>query len=393
MNTPETDANILWLRRLIVVAFGLMLLRFLLPPNGFAATVLLFDYEVGLIRRGVMGSLGNLFWGETVSRAEVFALAAGISLFGLMSLLILIRRMFWSSQASLLLALIFVTSFAFGAIVGSTGYMDLVLVGLAALTLLSDPTRRWGLALRILVAGAGVFIHEIMLPTFAVLLSVELWLARQGRDRIWSFGPVAAASAGLLVLAIWGQPNAAEVNWFADHIAAKAEFSVTSADAADAPVDPAAMAVVGRSLGENLGLMESTRAKPAYRAWLIFDGAPPLALSFWFLWLNLKISAGQPPLDRLAILAAILAPLSLNIIAFDVVRFGALSCLVGFLLLGIQTRSEGKARTRLSGVLSWQMALCVVVLGQFFIVSQLSIGSAHTSALPWVFLMQLKWFG
>ena len=69
-----------WLIRLIWAVVFHAILRNLFPPNSFTATVLIFDYEHGLVRRGFWGEVLNLYWGDTVSKGEVFAASAALTL-------------------------------------------------------------------------------------------------------------------------------------------------------------------------------------------------------------------------------------------------------------------------------------------------------------------------
>lgn len=151
-----------WLLSLIFVALFFTLVRNLLPPNAFTATVLLFDYEFGLIRRGLVGEIANFFWGDTVSRTEVFQVALVLTLLGVAGSVALFFRRFPATQAGRLLLVLLLSSFAFNAIVASTGYIDLLLIALVCLALFANPARPLGVILRILACGVGMFAHEIM---------------------------------------------------------------------------------------------------------------------------------------------------------------------------------------------------------------------------------------
>ncbi|MEM6620417.1 MAG: hypothetical protein AAF631_14115, partial [Pseudomonadota bacterium] len=151
--TPEA---LRWMQRLVLLVFALALVRDLLPPNGFSGTVLLFDYEFGLVRRGLLGELANLYWGKTVTPGEVFAVSAAMSLLGLSALLVWLGRSLLASRETVLLALIFVTSFGFAAVVGTTGYMDMVLIALTLGAAATDPNRASGLVARVVVTVVGV---------------------------------------------------------------------------------------------------------------------------------------------------------------------------------------------------------------------------------------------
>ena len=392
-----TDAPVL--RRIVCLAFGLTLLQYLLPPNGFSVTVLLFDYDFGLIRRGLVGAVANFYWGDTVSRAEALTVSAIMSLFGLVSLLAycLIRA---ARQAEALIwVLLLVTSFAFAAMVGATGYMDMVLIGLVSLALLSDGARITGVVLRGGAAVLGVLSHEVMLAYFCVFLAVDIWLARAGAGVLTRLSlalvPLLAGLLAFGLVATKGQIAPDDLPAFKSYIAQKAEFSVTVTAGDDLntthDIDPEAVAIVDRSITDNLSVMADKRAEAGYKAWVIFDGLPLAAMMIWLMLINLRLRVGAHWFDQLLILGAILAPQSLNIIAFDVVRFGAVSCLVGFLLVLSQLRASPNSRDLLRDQLSWPVVLGVLVINQYFAVTQLSIGSAHRQSVPWVLLEQLNW--
>lgn len=374
-----TEAHLRPLQRLVILAFALMILRGLLPPNGFSATVLLFDYEFGLIRRGLMGSLANLYWGDEVTRGEVFAVSAVMSLFGLLALFVHVARVWLRDVAGALLALVLFTSFAFGAIVAAVGYMDLVIIGLVCLSLLTDPTRWAGAVARAAALVLGMAFHEVALGYVMVFLAAEIWVRGGGLAR--ALLPIIAGVAAFAVLSTAADLPAEDIPAFMAHIDAKAAFTP----------DPEATVVVERRLIDNLAVMAEKRTEAGYRAWVVFDGVPLLAMMLWCAWLVLRGIGPGDPVARVLALGAIAAPLSLNVIAFDVVRFGAMSVLCAMLLaVALWTRPE--ARARMQSALSLPMVLTVIVLNLMFAVTQIGEGEGHVWALPWVFLKQLSWF-
>lgn len=374
-----TEAHLRPLQRLVTVVFFLVLLRGLLPPNGFSATVLLFDYDFGLIRRGLMGALANFWWGSEVTRGEVYAVSAAISLFGLVVLFFLVARNWLGDVLGAMLALVFFTSPAFGAMVGATGYMDLVHFGLIGLAMMTDPRRWRGAFARALAIGLAVFFHEIALGYFSVFFVAETWLRGGGAAR--ALAPMAAALLAFAALQTWGDLPPEEVPAVLAHIEEKAAFTP----------DPEATVVIERRLLDNLAVMEAKRGEAGYRAWLVLDGIPLLALGLWVLWLLMRALPPEDRLGRLLAAGAMLAPWTINVIAFDVVRFGAVSVLCGLLLLAVTWERE-EVRARAARALGLPMLLAVIVIGQLFSVTQLGEGEGHLWALPWVLLEQLGWF-
>ncbi|WP_145991961.1 hypothetical protein [Neptunicoccus cionae] len=378
-----TDKPPLWIMRLIWVVVALALLRNLFPPNSFTATVLIFDYENGLVRRGFWGEVLNLFWGETVSKSEIFAASAVLTLVGLAALLAVFAKWSAVSFAVARWMLLFVCSFAFSALVASTGYIDLALIGVVSLVLFFDPRSTIGVFLRCLAVFAGMFMHEVMLPYFAVFLVYDIWLSRPtARHALIALGPLVVGFAALFILSVWGQLPQEEVADYIAHIEAKSEFSA----------EPEATVVMERTFSDNMVMMAEKRGMLDYRSWVLFDGLPLLVMSLWLIVINLRLlpeTAGA--LTRLLLAGAILAPLSLNIIAFDVVRFGAVSVLIGFLCVISLLRADPSAAGRLDRILGWPLLLIVLVLNLHVTVNQMNTGDRQDYGAPWAIIKQLDW--
>ena len=204
LNTPTGP----WLNRLILAAVFFALIRYILPPNGFSGTVLIFDYEFGLMRRGLLGEMANFYWGNSVSKHEVFAVAAAMNLFGVFCLYLVFSRLLSQTTATSLLQLIFFTSIAFAACVASTGYLDLLLISLVCLALMSSPETTFGLVARTAVCIIGPFLHEIMLPYFAIYLVFDIWVGCKRMPVvprvISALLPLLACSIVFVALALWG---------------------------------------------------------------------------------------------------------------------------------------------------------------------------------------------
>jgi hypothetical protein len=339
------------------------------------------------MRRGLIGELSNFYWGSEASPSEVLAVSAVMSLFGLLCLLVLVSRRLFQTQTTLWLALLLFGSFALKAIVGFTGYMDMMLIALTCLAALSDPNRWFGIVARMLAVFVGMFCHEIMLAYFAVFLCVDPWLRRGSRISIAEISlaslPLLTGIAGFAVLQMFGHVSAEDAPAIVEYVNQKAGFTA----------DGEATNVIGRSIGDNLALMTEKRAEMGYRSWVILDGIPLALMMLWVMWLNLKVmSARFNGLAQFIVFAAILSPQSLNLIAFDVVRFGAISVLVGFLTLMSILRTDEDAEVRLKHILTLPVFLVVLMLNQPFMGTQINTGWAHLYELPWVLLEQVKWF-
>ncbi len=386
MNSEMSQPAPKWLYRLALAALFFALIRNMLPPNAFSATVLLFDYDFGLIRRGVIGELANLFWGDTVSRNEIYQFSVLMTLFGIIPAALLFFRRLPSSLAGYLLLVLLFSSFAFATLISSTGYIDSILVGMVCLTLFSSAASLTGITLRVLVAVLGVFMHEAMLPYFAVFFAFDIWISRPAQKLPIRFAvailPLLGAITALLMLYKWGHLPEESYPAFVDYITAKAGFTP----------DPQAMMVIERTLGDNLTMMVEKRGMTDYRSWVLFDGIPLFAMTLWLIWLNLKLLGSEASLlTRFALVSAIIAPISLNIIAFDVVRFGAISVFVGFLCVISQMQTIPTSRDRLARIMTWPMFVIILLLNLNIAVNQLNSGDGHTYLFPWVLVKQLGW--
>ncbi|MCP5074948.1 MAG: hypothetical protein GY947_16865 [Rhodobacteraceae bacterium] len=383
---PEPVSN-QTLASVVSIAFVLALVLNVLPPNAFSSTVMLFDYEFGLMRRGLTGAIFNLFWGETVSKSEIFVASASMTFFGAVAVYLLARKWLFQSTKTLYLAIVLFASFAFAGILASTGYLDMMLIGLVGLAFLSDPTGSFGLGLRCLVCFGGLFVHEVMLPYFVVFLAFDVWLARRNggckAPYLSTLLVLACGFVAFAILVVWGEMPVDQVQNFRDFIQAKSEFNA----------DKDALDVLGKVLHDNLAMMEDKRSHTGYRAWVVFDGIPLFLMTLWVLWFNLRIAAENlDGITRFFLICAIVAPLSLNVIAFDVVRFGCISVLVGFFVIVSQIRANPETIGRINTVMTVPMLLMLLVVNLNTRVYQLNTGEGEVYGFPWIVLKQLEWF-
>ncbi len=380
----QQDRQFQLLRLAAGLSFLLALVNHLLPPKAFAATQLLFDYQFGLTRRGLAGEILNLFTGAQVSVAEIYAATAFISALGGIAFYMFMARLMPKRRSSYLILILALNSFAFSSFIGNTGYLDGVLLALTALALSSDAAGTRGLMIRLAVTVIGVMFHENMLPYFTVLLAFDLWLARRGAPfaLLIALSPVALGFVTVAVLAKVGAFTPQQAAAFAEYVQTKAAFGL-DANSTD---------VAGRSIGQNFALMAELRGTTKYWTWVLFDGLPLLAMAVWLIWLANRLLGGSDVKTRLLMIGAIIAPLSLNIIAFDVVRFGVASVLAGFVVIVLLIRHSPEAARRLEDVLTWPHFLVVLVLNVNIFTIEVNIGSGQASQFPWVLLTQLKWF-
>lgn len=389
----QDEGRLLRLTALVSVFF--LLVNHLARPKAFAATQLLFDYHDGLGRRGFAGAVLNLFALPEITTGEIRLALVGVTLAGLLAVLVFLYRAMArdnihavaqdsiqggaGGRAGMLLLILLINSHAMASFVGNVGYLDGLLVLFCVAALMTDATRIGGVLARLLAMGAGVLTHENMLPYFAMLLVFEMWLAgRRGA----AFLPLALGVALVAGLAVFTgrSPDAAQA--YGAWLQAKSAFLV----------DPEATVVAGRGLGENFALMADMRGTVQYKVWLIFDGLPLFGLSMWLIWVNLTM-LGQAALrgPGLLMALAVLAPLSLNVIAFDVVRFGVASVLVAALASAVIYSRHAGARARLDHALTWPLVLLVMVLVSNIFTTQVNMAAGHLAQFPWIMIEHFNW--
>ena len=372
------------LRVAAAASFFLAIINHLLPPKSFAATQLLFDYEFGFTRRGLFGSLLNFVVGPSVSMQEIYLTCAIITLAATLGFYFFLLRELSGSLSGLLLLILALNSFAFSSFTGNTGYLDGVLLTLVLIALLSDARSNTGLVVRIAVCFVGVLIHENMLPYFALLFGLEILLARDA-DKSAIRAAVLPPIAGIgtvVVLVLFGEMPADMIAGYVSHIEGKANFAF----------DPNSTDVAGRTLLENFALMQDMRGTTKYWAWVLFDGVPLFLMALFMIWLGQRMLGDQArAIAKISLVLAVLAPQSLNLIAFDVVRFGVVSVLCGFLCVAIILRHVDGAASRLQRGFGWPVFTLLLVLNANVFTIEVNAGSGHTSQFPWVLVQQLEW--
>ncbi len=371
-----------FLRLAAAASLLLALVNHLLPPKAFAATQLLFDYQFGLIRRGLAGEVLGLLTGPQVSITEVYLATASLSMFGALAFYLFLQRFMPDQVSGYLLLILALNSFAYASFIGNTGYLDAALLGLTLLALSVDGNR--GLVLRLLVVVVAMLLHENMLPYFALLIGFDTWLGfKDYKNRLLlALSPAVLGVVTLAVLIGFGGITADQATAFGDYLQSRAGFAL----------DPNSTIVAGRTIAGNLALMAELRGTTKYWAWVMFDGVPLLLMSVWLIWLcNRVLGDAVSRQTRAWLILAVLAPLSLNIVAFDVVRFGVASVLAGFIAIALILRHDKEAAARLTAALSWPHFLLVLVLNVNIFTIEVNIGAGHTSQFPWVLLTQLKW--
>jgi hypothetical protein len=379
------DQTRLFLTRAAVVSFLLTIFMHILPPLPFAQTQMLFDYSHGLVRRGLVGSILNGIFGHDVSLAESFLAAFLLNLLAAVTLFATAYALLHKTIAALMVLTLLACSYAFATFISNSGYLDTVLIILALFAILISSTGMIGFILGLLAVVLAVLTHENAVPYFTVLIGFSLWLSgdrtMSARSFLRAASPILAGVGTVIILALFGQMTPEISTSFAIYIEGLAQFNIDS-DATD---------IAGRSLSKNFAHMAEIRANGSYWIWLLFDGGLLAGMSAFLIWLNACILKGENKWTFLAMIGAIVAPLTLNIIAFDIARFGAISVINGFLCIGLILRYVNGASERLTQTLQWPIFVFVLVLNLQVATMQLNQGIGHTTRFPYVIKHQLDW--
>jgi len=337
------------------------LLKGLRLPNLWAATQAQFDYSDGFIRRGLFGEILGLLHVHHYVPFAVFSYGV------LLGLCLLLWRYAWRERSAAGLrgaaVTVFFSSFALSYLADLAGYLDIALA-LLTVGFLLTPNVRARMVLAPLVVVGGILIHEV----FAIVFFPVVWLrllldvpagqeAPERKRRMIYAGALlvfAVVTTGVVALAPAVPRGGAAL--LEQHVAQRVDF----------PVRQDVFAVLHRSARVNLAIMV-TYFYPRGRYWFRQLQA---ALVFWpsagfFLWLALRglergVAAARRKFLEPWVLTAALAPLLMNLVGWDVFRWGALMVLTAFLTLLMVEQAVGGAAVWPTGV-AWQRAAMVLI--------------------------------
>lgn len=378
------DRDPLWERILLLAAFFAVFLNSFTPPFAFPMTQMLFDYSEGWTRRGLFGEVLSWLTGDTVSRTEAIVAVSVITGAGALALVSYLWPRLRGSLAGTLAMLVFLCSFAFASFLGSPGYLDGIVLALVVLALWTLERGSWGMALAAALLSTSVLIHENALPYYALTLGYAVVLFRGQTGRAWLAG-IGLVGVGILtayLLFTLGQLDSDAATRLTQSIQDKAAF----------PTDPEALAIVGRSLVENLSYVADVRSRASYPIWLAFDGGLFAIMAGVMIWLNLTVMKGTSLTLRLWMVAAILAPKTLNLVAFDIARFGTASVFAGFLILALNLKYLPGAREQLSKSLTVPVVVLLLLFNLQSGNMQLNPTDRHFYKFPYAIKQSLEWW-
>lgn len=302
-------------------------------PNSWAATQAQFGYDHGFAKRALFGALLTRplhlwIYGR-------FAFVATALLLALMAALVLFTRRSGARDRVTpgAAAAVFFSSYTITFLAYMNGMFDIPEALLCLLLLcLRNPLVR--LIAGLPVVALALLTHEMFLLVYApvLLLSFVLNAATETESRrarlALLYGALLAIFAGIATLVIAKQPSftVAQVLAYQQEIQQRADF----------PLQTTFYLVLARSTADNLRLMATFVSKPSW--WTdILGGLVTVLPMMLFLLALVRRMLRQATLQGRrwvfpACLAASCAPLSMNLVGFDVGRWWALSGLTTFLV-------------------------------------------------------------
>jgi hypothetical protein len=324
-----------------VLLGAVSLLKGLRPPSTWGASQALFNYDHGVIKRGLFGAtLGRWFHLELYAR---FAVAS----FVLLALLVLLLGcLTWRSHALEVIGngepvAVFFASFAMTYLAHLIGYQDIVLGVIAVLLLLVRDVRlRFCAALSLCLCG--VLLHEMFLFTLlpVVLFSFVLDALRETQTRMrramWVMVLVLGAmSVGVVLkLALERPITPAQMQALYAEESARADF----------PPQTDVLAILTRSGADNVKLAVSVfHTVPSW--WIVIPQSllvftPTLILLLIPVTSGLRMQFRGTAL-RVAMISAglaVLCPLAMNLFGYDFPRWMVFVVLAAFLILLLLAR-------------------------------------------------------
>ncbi len=365
-------------RFIIVFVIGtLIIFSSLGSPNEWSLTHYLFSYDLGLVRRSLVGSLVTQTSGSFTA-SSIALLASTITIWAAFAFVIFCTRIFLAANLGIGLPLVATTSFALVAFVGSTGYLDGVTLLLALLGLCL-PVSGYGIAMRSVVLCAGALVHETMLPLFGMLFAADIWLGRKdllpARRAIAALAPVLLCSALVAGLFLNDKPF---------EMSAEIESSLQTRAVDFRIRDLAVEAVLDRTNGESETMSRRWHSvKYQYEMTRLF----PVVVSWTIVFLALLFHSGARLVksDRAALLFGAIAPFSLHLVAFDASRFLALGVMIAFLTLAVGLRRRADEFNSTSKVFSGEIIAVFMAVNIFIELVPLNVEAYRPSGLPvWV---------
>lgn len=331
-------------------------LRGIRMPGYWAATHLLFNYQFGFSKRGLMGSLiaclhSPFFYSYRFCLVESAVFLAA----DLVLLVMLIKRLIAAGAHSVVL--VYASSAAIVFLAHTIGYFEEItlLVTLLALGIESFYARAVFVAL---FFSLTLLVHEtgflLFFPVLCFSFIIDLLERPQRRKALTLAGLVLGVTAETVLL---GQAHLG-------HPAVVAMQQSLQAHA-DFPLRDDAFVPLERSLGDNLRLMSEYWSNPLWLALQVISSLAILPTTLYLLSRTWRLLEGKRLAQWAAVIAS-LAPMSLHALGMDLHRWNTLATTTSFLVLAIVTLRTPAPSTAATAspieLLSWPGVLIMLNL-------------------------------
>lgn len=330
----------------VICVFTLyMLLTYIRFPNTYASTHYLFNYDFGIVKRSLVGSILSYFFGN-VTYERICIISINMLSLAIIWLLILTYQAL-KTYTSMLVAIAFFTSNGFAMFIHTIGYFDHIMV-LMCLYMCMCPQQKGYLACFLIIAVVGVMIHELFAVFALPLLMIRIFTAtnlkcEKQKKCIVRF----CTAAMLLILALTA------LVFLTDHFRLTRpqarQAALISASKADFVQHGTAHQVLSRSLK-----VHASRNIISHDDWLastqgvVLNHMNTIIISVFFavlcaLAIRAPNSSHRNNFFRMMCTAgACLSPNVVILIASDHERFFAFSTVVGFIALLTIMRSQSE---------------------------------------------------
>jgi hypothetical protein len=319
--TGRSAGASLTMNALPLLALAITFIRCIRPPDAFAATQALFTCDVAPKRCAFGQALAVLH-----IPAGQFAVYSTLS-FGLLLLAIglaamaAIRSGLARSGGGVVMLASLAASFGFGVFIALNGSLDVPMEILAVTAFLTRG--RLQVAVITVAAIIGVMVHEAYLVIFLPVTLLPLLLRVNRMTDLTA--PLTIGGVAFLIAV------ACALNRPLDSHATQRAFDLLQARA-DFPLQGYGLAVLRRSLGDNLAMMSELAKTSWFWNLQLANGillAPVGCLFLSLVGLGWRISWPS----KLLAVAAASSPLAMNLLGYDVLRWGGLCILTMALAL------------------------------------------------------------
>ncbi len=340
---PLAERGISFLFIIAILALLLGILSGLRWPNIWAMTHYLFDYSSGFTKRGLIGEILSHVLGNTISYGTLVVLSLGIFVVWVLMLFLKLRQLADVNHHIWLAAAVVLISPGFVFLVHNMGYFDHVGLIVVFLSFFLPATFA-GLLARIILCSVMVVMHEAFFLMFFPVVALEFALRAAIGDRKNRIAATFLLVSVTVATTYWvgnsTLPDAHRTS-YTSHVSERAGDFAIREDAVDVLFrDGRDNIIVTGNVRQQVGNSWST-------AIAAFFFIIPLSIALILASLYLIGRADLPDRTKLFLrwgtIGSAFSPLLLNVLAWDIWRFFALTQFSAFLALiavGTHLRSQ-----------------------------------------------------